>query len=527
MRTELEHEAANEAEMYDKMVCWCETNEKEKTKAIADAEALDKELTAEIGARAAKFGEQSTEINRLKEQISEDTASLKEATGIREREAAEFYESNKDLIQSITNVKNAIQILGKHQTGTHAAGFLQLDAPLLASMHTVLQDLALKAQLLEAGKSEGRHSTKHGVSFLSLNTDATSDRSSLLSTFASGAGAVPLEFAQRLLAQSAKGASPQPAFLQGRTAPSGGSYAPQSDQIFGILTTMKEEFEANLSEEQNAETKGAADFDAMAKAKSEQIAVGKEKLDGLEGANADNVKALSDAKENLELTREQRSKDVEFLQNLKTTCMGLDQQWAKRSKTRSMETQAVSEALKIITSDDSMDLLRNSVTFLQVDAESMMRVRRTRAMASLRKASQAPAFDDLLAAWNGRGGQRVSMLSAVGGPRMQLSTLAVSVGLDSFTKIKEAMDKMVADLKQEQSEEVKFKTYCGKELNMNEKETYEKTEQKEDLEALIAKLTKNIKKLNEEIAAANGQIADTETAILKAGQVREGENAEL
>jgi hypothetical protein len=29
--------------MYDKMVCWCETNEKEKTKAIADAEALDAE----------------------------------------------------------------------------------------------------------------------------------------------------------------------------------------------------------------------------------------------------------------------------------------------------------------------------------------------------------------------------------------------------------------------------------------------------------------------------------------------------
>merc|ERR1719162_1205031 len=148
-------------------------------------------------------------------------------------------------------------------------------------------------------------------------------------------------------------------------------------------------------------------------------------------------------------------------------------------------------------------------------------------MASLRKAAQAPAFDDLLAAWNGRGAQKVSMLGSMGGPKMQLSTLAVSVGLDSFTKIKEAMDKMVADLKQEQSEEVKFKTYCGKELNMNEKETYEKTEQKEDLEALIAKLTKNIKKLNEEIAAANGQIADTETAILKAGQVREGENAEF
>merc|ERR1719272_2496585 len=177
-----------------------------------------------------------------------------------------------------------------------------------------------------------------------------------------------------------------------------------------------------------------------------------------------------------------------------------------------------------------MDLLRDTAgSFLQVSAESQMRVRRVRAMASLRTAAKAPAFDDLLSAWRGRDveGQQVSMLGAAGGPRMQLSTLAVTIGLDSFTKIKEAMDKMTADLKTEQEEEVKFKTYCGKELDMNEKSTYEKTEQKEDLEASIAKLTKLIKKLGEEIAAANGQIADTETAILKASQVREGENAEF
>merc|ERR1719262_955445 len=119
------------------------------------------------------------------------------------------------------------------------------------------------------------------------------------------------------------------------------------------------------------------------------------------------------------------------------------------------------------------------------------------------------------------------MLGAAGGPRMQLSTLAVTVSLDSFTKIKEAMDKMTADLKKEQEEEVKFKSYCTKELNLNEKATFEKTDQKEDLEAHIAKLTKLIKKLTEEIADANNQIAETETAILKASQVREGENAEF
>merc|ERR1719420_2526647 len=154
MRSELQAEADKGAEMYDKMVCWCETNEKEKTKAIADAEALDKDLSAEIASRAAKFGEDATEIDRLKSQIAEDTASLKEATSIREAEAAKFRETNKDLIQSITNVKNAIQILSKHNSA--ASSFVQLDAPILSSMRTVLKDLAFKAELLQAGKSEGQ-----------------------------------------------------------------------------------------------------------------------------------------------------------------------------------------------------------------------------------------------------------------------------------------------------------------------------------------------------------------------------------
>merc|ERR1719284_1434695 len=108
----------------------------------------------------------------------------------------------------------------------------------------------------------------------------------------------------------------------------------------------------------------------MSTAKAAQIEAAKEKLDNFEAANADNVKALSDAKENLELCREQRSKDVEFLQNLKVTCMDLDNQWEQRSKTRAEETKAVAEAIAIITSDDNMDLLRQTVALLQVDSDS-------------------------------------------------------------------------------------------------------------------------------------------------------------
>jgi hypothetical protein len=531
MKAELEAEASKEAEMYDKMVCWCETNEKEKKKAIADAEALDNELSAEIESRAAKFGQQATEIEQLKKQIAEDTAALKEATAIREKQAGEFSASEKELMQNIVNVKNAIEVLSKHHS---AASFAQLDAPMLSSMRAVLRDLAFKHEMLLASRSEKK------VSFLDLATKSAAGSSegativghALLEALDAEGDAVdnglPLKFAQQVLEKSAGHASGA-GFLQAGLAPTSGSYAPQSSAIFGILKTLKEDFENNLSQAQKEEMKAVEDFEALSKSKSSQIATGKEKLDNTEGEHADNQKALSDAKENLELTRKQRSEDVEFLRNLKTTCMDLDNQWEERSKTRSAETQAVSEAIAIITEDDNMDLLRGTVSLVQLQSNSEesseMQMRRKRVVSALRKAADAPFFatKDLLEAWHSRSGP---VLSAAGSPRTQLSTLAVTVSLDSFTKIKQAMDKMLADLKEEQEEEVKFKANCDKEFDITDKNTYTKTEEKEDLEATIEKLDKLMAKLTDEIAAAKKQIADTEVAIKKASQVREGENAE-
>merc|ERR1719420_949078 len=48
MLAQMEKEAEEDESVYDTMACWCETNDKEKTKAIADAEAKIKDLTTTI-----------------------------------------------------------------------------------------------------------------------------------------------------------------------------------------------------------------------------------------------------------------------------------------------------------------------------------------------------------------------------------------------------------------------------------------------------------------------------------------------
>jgi len=519
MKKQLEKEAAKESEMYDEMVCWCETNEKEKVKAIADAESRDKDLVAEIEGRSARFGDVSTEIAALKVQIAEDTNALKDASSIREREAGGFRGEEKDVVQAITNLKNAIGVLKKHQGGDSnkisGSGFLQLDAPVVSSLRAVLRDVSFKYEVMMATRSTPEHKS----SLLQMKTALDQD---LISALGAKSEEIPVEFAQRLLQRRAM-QSTGPGFLQAsEKQPLYESRSSASRTIYGILTQMLEEFEKNLSVSQKNEIQARGDYDALAAAKTETIDAGKAKLDQMEAEVAANAKALSDAKQDLDLTRKTRSADVEFLRNLRVTCQNLDRDWEQRSKTRSQEILAVAEALKIITEDDSRELLFKTVSFLQADSSvsSMMRARRGKAVASLRKASEFPSFDadDLLSAWHDR---------QVSNPKAQLSTLAVTAQLDSFTKVKEAMDKMVADLKAQQQEEVELKAFCEKEFNQNEKEIYQNNEQKSDLEAKMDQLSALILKLGEEIADAKNQVLDTQVAVKQSSQTREKQNAEF
>lgn len=48
------------------------------------------------------------------------------------------------MVQAIANLRNAIQVLSKHQT---TQAFLQLDGPVRSGMRVLLRDIALKYQV--------------------------------------------------------------------------------------------------------------------------------------------------------------------------------------------------------------------------------------------------------------------------------------------------------------------------------------------------------------------------------------------
>merc|ERR1740121_1272999 len=153
MKAELEAEADKEAEMYEKMVCWCESNEKEKTQAVADAEARDDQLSSEVESRSARVGELAAKITQSKKDIAANKEALAQATAIREEEASKFREEEKDMMQAVTNLRNAITVLSKHQG---SESLLQLGGPVLAGIRVLLRDVALKYEEMMAGRAERR-----------------------------------------------------------------------------------------------------------------------------------------------------------------------------------------------------------------------------------------------------------------------------------------------------------------------------------------------------------------------------------
>merc|ERR1719473_1146895 len=237
-----------------------------------------------------------------------------------------------------------------------------------------------------------------GTAFVAMGSTASKGPADLLSAFdqlgASTDDELSLKFAEKMLEKSAS-STKSVSFLQASTAtaPAAESYSSASNGIFGIMTQMLDEFKADLASSQKDEAKAVEDFKALSASKKEQIRVGKEKLDTMESDGSGNIKALSDAKENHELTLEQRSSDVKFLQNLKVTCDDLDAQWAKRSATRAAETKAVSETLVILTEDSAQEQFnKNGASLLQVFSKAT-RARKLNAAEALRRAAQAPSFD--------------------------------------------------------------------------------------------------------------------------------------
>merc|ERR1719398_131352 len=281
------------------------------------------------------------------------------------------------------------------------------------------------------------------------------------------------------------------------------SYAPQSGEIFGILKQMKETFESNLSASQKEEMANQKAYEDLKAAKEDEIKAGQDQVDTKTQELADTDEKNAQAKQDIEDTKNSLSSDEQFLMMLKEKCSMTDAEWEERQKTRQLEMEAVSKALAVLSTDDAHDLFTKTFNPSLLQKENAMHSER-RAQASKLLSAVAKKFRN---------------------PR--LATLAVRVRLDAFTRVKKAIDDMVAQLLKEKEDEIKHKDFCVEEFNTNELQTEKKEREKQDLTAKIEDLELTIKQLTEAIDQLKAEVAEMQVQLKRAGEDREKENKEF
>merc|ERR1719181_676045 len=193
--------------------------------------------------------------------------------------------------------------------------------------------------------------------------------------------------------------------------------------------------------------------------------------------------------------------------NLEEKCATMDADYEKRVKDRLAEIDAVTDTIKILNNDESFEAFDkmkapNPPEFLQLDSASSQKERRQQAVSVLQRAAKM-----------------------TGSP--QVALIAASAQLDAFTKVKELIDKMVAELTTQQQDEIAFRDECIDNLNTNKRETAAAYDKKASLEAQMADLTKNIEKLTKDIDASKKAVAEMMEQMKRASETREAENADF
>jgi len=440
MLATLDSEAKEDQAIYNSMACWCETNDKEKTKAIADAEDRIRLLQTAIEMGTAKAAKLDAEIKQLEKEIAANKEALATATTLREKELSEFNAEEKELLETIRALDEAVTTLSKHHQS-----FLEIPAVHRLNMAARLQQLTEKHQIQLLGR-------------LSRSEEK------VLSSFI-------------------------------QQAPHLQEYAPQSGEIFGILKNMKETFEANLNDAQKDEARAQKAFEELRAAKEYEIDAGQKLALVKSEQLADTRDKLAVDKEDLRTTTDALSADEQFLLKLKEKCSLTDKEMEERMIHRQAEMSAVSKAIQILSTDDAKDLTSRTLGFLQV-TDFGEAPRRSKAAKFLTAASQKTH-------------------------NRQLAALAVQVRLDAFTKVKAAIDKMIAELQTQQSQEALHRNNCITSLNTNKKDEQKNKQKKSDLEAKIDRLNDHIKQLTANIEQLGVEIFEVNVNLKRAGEDRE------
>jgi len=286
-----------------------------------------------------------------------------------------------------------------------------------------------------------------------------------------------------------------------------------SDQIVGILKAMKDDMEAELKEAIADEEKAIAGFGDLKASKEKEIEMATEAIETKMGRAGELAVSVVQSKDALEDANEEAADTTKFLATLEKDCATKEGEMAERTKLRTMEITAISEAIGILNDDDSLDVFKKALPSSFVQTVGFLQ--QADAKATRTRKAQA-----LLAGLAGKAKDvKLNLLLYTLGSKLKMKSTG---GFDDVIKM---IDDMVVLLGKQQKEDEKQKAYCEDEFEKAADEEAASKTKLSQTDAKLAELTDTIGTLMEEISALGSSIEALDKSVADATEQRKEEHA--
>merc|ERR1719453_2831408 len=141
----------------------------------------------------------------------------------------------------------------------------------------------------------------------------------------------------------------------------GSSYAPKSGEIVGILKTMKDEMEKDLSDATAEENGAIQSFDSLVASKKKEIEALTKEIESKTGRVGQLGVKLAEMENDLEDTQEGLADDRKFFADLDKNCELKKTEWAEYKKMQAMEMVALADTIKVLNDDDALELFKKTL----------------------------------------------------------------------------------------------------------------------------------------------------------------------
>jgi len=305
MQKELEAEAENEKELFDKAMCVCETGEKELQGVIDFSNGEITRLTSKIESETAEKEKLDKDLEAHAKDKVDTEESLAEATAIREKEAAAFAENEKVTMFSEDQLARAIPMFDKK---LGAAAFMQGDFHKGMTLKKIVQ----VAHYLNPEK-----------------------RQKIVSFLDSG--------------------------VKGRAGVKTAEPSAAASEIIGMMKAMQDEMLSDLGDMRKTESDAQDSFVSMKENKLEHLGHLMKMLSDKQKRSGEIAVTLVEDKDALDDTNTELENASKYLAALKDQCEQRKADRDTRQKMRLDEIAAISEAVKILTDDDALETFKKAV----------------------------------------------------------------------------------------------------------------------------------------------------------------------